>query len=165
MHRFLRGMALMAAVAGAPVSAAGQIVPVPGAVLPVGAPLPTTRLEVCDIPIPPPAAVPPAGSGPVVYQLIPCFEKQDNVSLVPPDTYVFYLRLPPSQPSQGLWVPFDEDARQTIREDFWRLWDTNWLDDLSIEVYDYVFENGVIGKIVNYSIEERSRIRGRELRG
>ena len=165
MHRFLRVMALTVAVAAVPVGAAGQIVPLPAAPGPTPpappAPLtvPTTGLEVCDIAIPPPAAQPPAGSGPVVYLLIPCFEKQDNVSLVPPDTYVFYLRLPPSQPSQGIWVPFDEDARQTIREDFWRLWDTNWLDDLSIEIYDYVFENGVLGKIVSYSIEERARIR------
>jgi outer membrane protein insertion porin family len=122
-------------------------------------PNPTTALTVCNTQIPAPAALPPDGSPPVVYLLLPCFEKQAGVSLVPAETYVFYVQLSPSLPSQGVWVPYDEDAQQTIREDFWRLWDTDFLEDLSIETYDYVFENGVIGKVVNYSIEERERIR------
>src|SRR6185295_3956667 len=39
------------------------------------------------------------------------------------------------------------------------LWATNFLDDLSIEVTDYVFPNGVVGKLVKYDIEERQRIK------
>ena len=37
-----------------------------------------------------------------------------------------------SQPSQGIWVPYDEKAEQTMREDFKRLWATSFLDDLRI---------------------------------
>jgi outer membrane protein insertion porin family len=158
----LRVITLAAVTTLVPFTASAQVLPLPGVSVPTAPSQPegpTTSLTVCDLSIPPPATLPPAGSAPVVYLLIPCFERQDNVSLVPPETYVFYLRLPPSQPSQGLWVPFDEDARQTIREDFWRLWDTSWLEDLSIEVFDYVFANGVVGKVVTYNIEERQRIR------
>ena len=43
--------------------------------------------------------------------------------------------------------------------DFKRLWATNFLDDLSIEVTDYTFPNGAVGKIVTYHMEERERIK------
>ena len=36
---------------------------------------------------------------------------------------------------------------------------TNFLDDLSIETVDYVFSNGVVGKIVLYNMEERQRVK------
>ena len=114
---------------------------------------------VCGLQVPPPAALPPEDIGPVIYQMTPCFERQDYVSTVASETYLFYIQLQPSAPSQGRWVPYDEEARQTLLEDFQRLWDTNWLEDLSIEVSDYQFANGVVGKLVSYSMEERERIR------
>jgi outer membrane protein insertion porin family len=154
-HRFLLAAALLGLALARPAPAAAQLPTLPGQV----APTPTTNLVVCDANIPAPTVLPPAGSGPVVYLIVPCFEKQDHVNLVPPETYLGSVDLEPSLPTQGVWRPFDEAARQTIRDDFWRLWNTNFLDDLSIEVHDYVFENGVVGKVVNYSIEERSRIR------
>ena len=46
-----------------------------------------------------------------------------------------------------------------IREDFKRLWATNFLDDLAIRVEDYKFSNGVIGKLVVYDMEERQRVK------
>ena len=44
-------------------------------------------------------------------------------------------------------------------DDFRRLWNTNFLDDLSIDVQDYTFANGVIGKVVTYNLEERQRVK------
>ena len=49
--------------------------------------------------------------------------------------------------------------RSGCASDFRSLWATNFLDDLSIEVTDYTFPNGVIGKLVKYDIEERQRIK------
>ena len=43
--------------------------------------------------------------------------------------------------------------------DFKRLWATNFLDDLRIEVRDVRFANGVIGKVVVYNMEERQRVK------
>ncbi len=159
--RFVHVAVLATLLAGLPALAAAQLPQLPGlgtTLLPE-APQPTTSLEVCDTPIPAPAVLPPEGSSPVVYLLVPCFEQQDAVSLVPADTYLFNVRLSPSLPSQGVWTPYDDAAVQTLRDDFWRLWDTGWLEDLSIEVHDYIFQNGVVGKVVNYNIEERERIR------
>ncbi len=45
------------------------------------------------------------------------------------------------------------------RDDFKRLWGTNFLDNLWIDVSDYVFTNGVVGKIVIYHMEERQRVK------
>ena len=125
---------------------------------------------ICGAPVSPPASLPPAGSGPVIYLLAPCFQAQGNVSTVEPQTYLYYIQLRPSQPSQNIWIPFDETAEETIRQDFQRLWATNFLTDLSIEVSqpvgtpgatltDYVFSNGVVGKLVTYNIEERERVK------
>ena len=117
----------------------------------------TTTL--CGQPVPAPAQLPPAGSGPLVYALGLCFSTQGNRSAVEPETYLYYLRLRPSRPSQREWVPFDDGTRETIKEDFRRLWATGFLDDLKVEATDYTFANGVPGKIVTYHIEERARVR------
>ena len=109
--------------------------------------------------MPAPAQLPPAGSGPLVYVLGLCFSAQGNQSAVEPETYLYYLRLRPSRPSQREWVAFDDSTRETIKEDFRRLWATGFLDDLKIEATDYTFANGVVGKIVTYHLEERARVR------
>jgi len=64
-----------------------------------------------------------------------------------------------SRPSQGMWTPWNEAAEQTAKDDFGRLWATNFLDDLQIDTQDYVFSNGVVGKIVLYNMEERERVK------
>ena len=64
-----------------------------------------------------------------------------------------------SIPSENRWVPYNDETEQTIVADFKRLWATNFLDDLSIEVRDVRFENGVIGKIIVYNMEERQRVK------
>ena len=113
----------------------------------------------CGATVPPPATLPPANSGPVVWVMGPCFTAQGNVSTVEPQTYLYYMQLRPSQPSQGIWVPYDEKAEQMMREDFLRLWATNFLEDLRIETTDYTFSNGVVGKLVAYHMEERERVK------
>ena len=79
--------------------------------------------------------------------------------MVEPPTYLYYIQLKASQPSQGIWVPYDEATEKVILEDFRRLWNTNFLDNLSIDVKDYTFSNGVIGKLVTYNLEERQRVK------
>jgi outer membrane protein insertion porin family len=113
----------------------------------------------CGQAVPPPSRLPPAGTGPIVYFLGLCFSSQGNVSAIDPQTYLFHIRLRPSRPSQDDWVSYDENARETMLADFTRLWTTNFLDDLSIEATDYVFANGVIGKVITYHLEERERIK------
>ncbi len=114
---------------------------------------------ICGMPIPIPAATPPAGSGPVVLAIVPCFERQGGASVIDAQTYLYYIGLKPSQPSRGVWTPYDEAARAQMLADFRALWATNFLDDLKIEVLDYAFPNGVIGKLVKYDIDERQRIK------
>ncbi|MEQ1757898.1 MAG: BamA/TamA family outer membrane protein [Vicinamibacterales bacterium] len=135
-----------------------------GAQTPAPAPVPaaatgTNPSTVCGLPIPAPAALPPADSPPVIFQIVPCFAAQGNTSTVEPETYLFYIRLRPSLPSQARWVPYDDAAENLIKEDFARLWATNFLDDLSIETSDYVFSNGVVGKLIVYNLEERERVK------
>src|SRR5262245_24669958 len=88
-------------------------------------------ITICGVPVsPPPAAqLPPAGSGPVLWQLAPCFEAQGNVTLIDLNTYLFHIRLQNQvfRPSQGVWTPYDDGVVETIRADFQRLWGTNFL--------------------------------------
>jgi outer membrane protein insertion porin family len=114
---------------------------------------------VCGQPIPEPRALPPANSPPVIYLLVPCFEAQGNISLVDANTYLYYIQLKSSRPSEGVWIEYDESSEKTIRDDFQRLWGTNFLDNISVETQDYAFSNGVQGKIVVYNLEERQRVK------
>ena len=107
----------------------------------------------------PPAKLPPAGSGPVVYCIGACFPTQGGVSVIEPETYLYYIQPKPSRPSQDAWVPWNDETEKTVLDDFKRLWGTNFLDNLSIEVSDYVFPNGAIGKLVAYNMEERQRVK------
>ncbi|MFN8062814.1 MAG: BamA/TamA family outer membrane protein [Vicinamibacterales bacterium] len=127
----------------------GQTAPVAG----------RTQPTLCGQAVPPPRRLPPAGSNPVVYFIAPCFQKQGGSSVIEPETYLYYIQLRPSRPSDDFWVPYTEDTEKQILDDFTRLWGTNFLDDLSIDVEDYVFENGVIGKLVTYNMEERQRVK------
>ena len=117
------------------------------------------QATLCGQAVPPPTRLPPSDRGPVVYFLGLCFSAQGNVSAIDPETYMFYIRLRPSRPSQDDWVPYNNDTIAIVREDFRRLWDTQFLDDISIEANDYVFANGVVGKVITYHLEERPRIK------
>jgi outer membrane protein insertion porin family len=80
------------------------------------------------------------------------FAQQNNIesieirgnSVVDSATYLFHL-------SQKVGDPYD---RQAALADFHRLWETGFLDDLSLEVTD-----GERGKIVTYVVVERPRVR------
>src|SRR5438552_2134777 len=84
-----------------------------------------------------PLAEPPAGSAPVVLFIAPCFEAQGNQSIIEFQTYLYYIQLKPSIPSQGVWAPYDDAAEKTVLDDFHRLWNTNFLDNLWIDTRDY----------------------------
>ena len=122
------------------------------------APASNPRL-LCGQPIPEPRALPPTGSGPVIYQIALCFEAQGNVSLIDAQTYLYYIQLKSSRPSEGVWVPWDAAGEQIVHDDFLRLWNTKFLDNIKIENFDYVFTNGVVGKLIVYNMEERQRVK------
>ena len=80
-------------------------------------------------------------------------------SLIDPQTYLYYIQTQPSRSSDGVWVPYDEPAEAKLRDDFRRLWGTNFLDNLSVEVLDEPYANGVMGKRVIFNMEERPRVK------
>lgn len=108
---------------------------------------------------PPQAPQPPTDIGPVLrnleLQIVP-----DNVfTVVPFETYQYYLRTRPSTPSTGTWVPYNDATERALLADFDRLIATPFVDDLRIEVLDSPYPNGVMGKHVIFFIEERKRIK------
>src|SRR6476469_7074412 len=110
---------------------------------------------ICGTDVPRPRTLPSAGSSPVIYMIAPCFQDQGGRSSVEPVDYLKDIHLRPSQPSDNRWVSFDAAAERQIFDDFQRLWSNHALDRLSIEIRDYRFSNGVIGKLVTYHIKER----------
>src|SRR5260221_14760077 len=80
-----------------------------------------------------PRAAPPANSGPVVLFIAPCFEAQGNASLVDIQTYLYYIQIKASRPSEGVWIPYDDTTEKTVLEDFKRLWGTKFLDNLWVD--------------------------------
>lgn len=105
-----------------------------------------------------PAAVklPPVNSPPLLRYIELRFPTQGNVSVIDPQTYQYYLQSRPSRSSDGVWEPYDEAS---ILEDFKRLWATNFLDNVWVEVKDAPYDNGVIGKHVIFNLEERQRVK------
>ena len=81
-------------------------------------------------------------------------------SVIEPQTYLYYIQLKTSQPSQGIWMPYDESTEKIIRDDFKRLLAHQLpRQPLDRHAADYTFPNGMIGKIVTYNMEERQRIK------
>jgi outer membrane protein insertion porin family len=127
---------------------------------PQGPPTVLTK-SVCGRELGAPAATPPANTTFIwIWEL--CFPTQGDVPGVEPETYQYYAKIINllSRPSQGLWVPWDDRAEEIIRSDFNTLMrNTTFLDDLRIEVNDYTFPNGAVGKIISYIAEERERVK------
>src|SRR4051794_18234888 len=147
----LRPLAVAAlALIAAPLAAQDQA--------PAAAPAALPPANVCGQQIAP-RAQPAPNSPPVVLFIAPCFEAQGNQSVIEPQTYLYYIQQKFSAPSQNQWVTYDESSEKTIQDDFHRLWNTNFLDNLWVDVSDYKFPNGTIGKIVTYNMEERQRVK------
>ena len=108
--------------------------------------------SICGSTVGIPSALPPDGSSPVVYLIAPCFP--GRVSRTPAEAYMRDIQLRPRQPYQRRWVDFDNAAEQTVLEDFRRLWANHRLAELSVDIRNYRFPNGVIGKLVTYNITE-----------
>ncbi len=121
-------------------------------------PLPAT---ICGLTVPAPTSAPPAGSAPIFYTVLLCFGRQGGSPVVEANTYLYWMEAAKrvSRPSENRWVPYDESIEQVLLADFKRLWATDFLDDLIIDVRDVRFSNGVIGKVVVYDMEERQRVK------
>jgi len=102
---------------------------------------------------------PPTNSPPLVRFVELTFPTQGNQSVIDPNTYVYYIQTQISRPSAGVWVPYTEKTELSLVEDFKRLWATNFLDNLSIEVVDDNWPNGVVGKRIIFKMEERQRVK------
>ena len=64
-----------------------------------------------------------------------CFEKQGGSPVVEANTYLYYMQAKGSRPSLNEWIKYDDSVQQVALSDFKRLWATNFLEDLSIEVH------------------------------
>jgi len=158
MMRVLFSMLLALTAASAASAQTEQAPPAAGSAPQQPVDLPAT---ICGLTVPAPSKLPPANSPPIVYVMMPCFEKQGGYPVVEAQTYLYYIELKNhvSRPASDTWVPYNDSVEQIILGDFKRLWATNFLDDLLVDVRDVRFSNGVIGKVVVYSMEERQRVK------
>src|SRR5262249_34837024 len=144
---------VLVALAGAPRAAAaftgdGQLpaaqTAAPDQQLPAVQPVPagqsvmTLPATVCGLTVPAPSKEPPAGSPTLFSNILLCFEKQGGTPMIEPNTYLYYIEAQSkiSRPGQDTWVPWTPAIEQTVLGDFKRLWATNFLNDLSIDVRD-----------------------------
>lgn len=98
---------------------------------------------------------PPADS-PLLFRCISLVAHPINETTIDQNTYGYYIKTKLNDTRNKVFVPYDEDS---IQADFYRLWGTNFLDNLWIEVIDEPFENGVKAKHVVFHIEERARVK------
>jgi outer membrane protein insertion porin family len=108
-----------------------------------------------------PAAQPPTTATGPLFRTLQLEFHPINESIIEPVTYLYYIQAQNlvSRPSAGVWQPFNEQTEQMLLEDFRRLWATNFLDNLWIEVKDQPWDNGVMGKHVIVHMEERPRVK------
>jgi outer membrane protein insertion porin family len=129
------------------------------AAVPAAAQTPAAAPPAAQAPAAPqPIRLPPEGSGPVVRFIELRFEPV-NESLIESQTYLYYIQTQPPRSGDGFWMPYNEDTERTLLEDFKRLWATNFLDNLRIEVLDAPYDNGVMGKRIIFHMEERPRVK------
>ena len=114
----------------------------------------STQMTVCGSSVLVPHVQPPPGSAPVLLMAVPCVQSR-NGEISIPRAYQQYVQLKASRPDRGVWIPYDARAKATMEADYRRLWETGKFDELSINVEDYTFENGVQGKFVTYVGHER----------
>ncbi len=111
-------------------------------------------------PAAPVALLPPADSPPIFRNLELRFPTQGEVPSVELDTYLYYMESDALvDDGDGEWTPYDETVQEVLRADFERLWDTDFLNDLVIEIVDDPYPNGVMAKRAVFLMEERDRVR------
>jgi outer membrane protein insertion porin family len=130
-----------------------------GVSVPAWAQTPSVQAPQGQAPVQPPVNLPPAGSGPILRGIELRFVPENTFSVVPQETYLYYIRTRPSAASENRWIPYDAAIEAALLADFDRLWTTPFLDDLRIEVIDRPYPNGVMGKHVIFIIEERRRVK------
>ena len=112
-------------------------------------------------PAPPAGPLPPEDSPVLLRNIALQFPTQGGVAGVDFETYLYYMQVTDlvSRPSEGAWMPYNQETVDTILGDFDRLWGTGFVNDLWIEVIDTPYENGVLGKTVIFNVEERERVK------
>src|ERR1700694_888879 len=107
----LTALSLAAApLAAQPAPASGQEPAQVAAALPA--------IPFCGQQTPAPRAEPPAGSAPIVLAFGPCFEAQAGTWVIEPQTYLYYIQVKQSRPSEGVWIPYEVSTEKIIQEDF-----------------------------------------------
>jgi outer membrane protein insertion porin family len=152
--RPVRALALGLMLLAAAPAAAQSAIQSPATPTPPGPAAPTPPAEPVE-PCAPPQRLPPANS-PALINCVELRAHPVNETMVPLETYLYYIRMPLSRPSQDQWARYDETA---ILADFRGLWGTGFLDNLWVEVIDEPFPNGVAGKHVVFHVEERNRVK------
>jgi outer membrane protein insertion porin family len=153
----MRVIAFLFAALTVAATASAQVNPVPQ--VPPATDVQTLPATFCNQQVPEPARLPPTNIGPVLTAVMLCFEKQGGSPVVEANTYLYYMQAKGSRPSLNEWIRYDESVQQVALADFKRLWATNFLDDLQIDVRDVKYANGVPGKVLIYNMEERQRVK------
>jgi outer membrane protein insertion porin family len=126
-------------------------------------PAPVPALPAVQAPAPagqPQGEIVPPASSPILLRAIEVrFSSQGNVSVIDPQTYVYYIQTQTSRPSAGVWIPYTDATEQSLLEDYKRLWGTSFLDNLTLSVEDRPYSNGVRAKYVVFDMEERQRVK------
>lgn len=108
----------------------------------------------------PEAPLPPADSPPIFRNLQLSFPTQGQVPTVETNTYLYYMESDALVDQQdGNFTPYDDALEKVLLDDFQRLWDTDFLNDIAIEIIDVPYPNGVVGKQAVFLLEERERVR------
>ena len=105
---------------------------------------------------------PPTGSPPLMESIgtscHPMLELRDREQIVDcrqrVQTYQDMIDLPVSQPYEGRWLPY-EPAEPELVAAAERLWQSGLLESLWVDVKDYPYANGVVGRNVHFHFIER----------
>jgi len=169
MNSAFRSVALATALAAVVAGCAGKTKPLP-VTKQTGKNAPVPAAPVLDTaaqtPIPPCGhlsdAQPPLDSPVLLDCYTLWFHPIYDQAMIEGTTYQYYIKSKVSQPSKGIWSPYDEN---TLQQDFDALYKTNFLDNLWIEVLDRPFPNGVKAKQVVFHIEERAKLKNVDYTG
>src|SRR6185295_2331823 len=98
-------------------------------------------------PAQPAPLLPPTNIGPVLRGIELRIVPENVFTVVPSETYLYYIRTRASTPRDtGTWVPYNEATEASLLAHFDQLFTTPFIDDLRIEVIDNPYPNGVLRK-------------------